>query len=59
MSENIHDLPIVELAGSPQTMGEQFGETCREDIVALYHARMAAARERATTAGAKSTTRTR
>jgi isopenicillin-N N-acyltransferase-like protein len=43
----IHELPIIELAGSPRRMGEQFGEACREDIAALCRARMAGARERA------------
>jgi isopenicillin-N N-acyltransferase-like protein len=36
-------LPIVELSGSPQRMGEAFGESCRNAIRELYALRMASA----------------
>lgn len=47
MNPDIHELPIVELAGSPGRMGEHFGEACRQDIAELYRVRMAGAVERA------------
>ncbi|MDX9979821.1 MAG: C45 family peptidase [Lentisphaeria bacterium] len=36
-------LPIIELAGSPERMGETFGEQCREEIRELYVVRLEAA----------------
>lgn len=34
------DLPIIELAGSPKSMGEAFGESCAKEIKELYALRM-------------------
>jgi hypothetical protein len=34
------DLPIVELAGSPARMGEDFGEQCRDGARELYDRRL-------------------
>lgn len=33
-------MEVIELAGSPRSMGEAFGETCREAIQGLYRARV-------------------
>ena len=39
----ITDLPIIELAGSAKSMGEAFGESCREQVRELYVLRMESA----------------
>ena len=46
MSQNpvdVKELPVVELYGNFQTMGRQFGESCRSQIHELYEIRLQAA----------------
>lgn len=40
---DVKDLPVVELQGNFKTMGQQFGEACREQIKELYEIRLEAA----------------
>ena len=37
------DLPIIEIGGLAQAMGESFGEVCREEARELYAIRLESA----------------
>ena len=39
-SQNLGELPIIELEGTPREMGRAFGELCRDDIREFYGIRM-------------------